>query len=96
MRISKTYLNELKKRGKESRVYRKYQLVGLELAKILEDEKHKSLYIKLAKGGNGETLIRLAKEIREKKAIRKKGAYFMSCLAPAERKALFARTKHGE
>jgi len=74
------YINELKRRAKESRVYKKYQLFGLEIAKVLNDEKHKSLYIKLAKGDSSEKLLRLAKEIAEKKRIKNKGAYFMSCL----------------
>ena len=32
------YIEELKKRKKESRVYKEYQLVGLLIAEILEDE----------------------------------------------------------
>jgi len=76
----KDYLKELKDRGKESRVYRKYQLTGLELAEILGDEKHKSLYIKIAKDNPNENLIGIAKEIAENKEIENKGAYFMSVL----------------
>lgn len=71
------YLKKLKKRGQESRVYKKYQLVGLEIAQILRDEKHKSLYIKLAKGGDNEKLRRLAREVAEKKNVKNRGAYFM-------------------
>ncbi len=74
------YLNELKKRAKESRVYKKHQLFGLEIAQILEDEKHKSLYIKLSKSHNPDELMRLARGVAEKKNIKNKGAYFMSCL----------------
>ncbi len=74
------YIQKLKKRGRESRVYRKYQLIGLEIAQILGDEKHKSLYIKLAKDGSPERLLRLAKEINEKKNVKNKGAYFMSLI----------------
>lgn len=74
------YLNKLKKRGSESKVYKKHQLVGLEIARVLEDEKHKSLYIKLAKDNNQEKLMWLAKEIAEKKNVKNKGAYFMSVL----------------
>ena len=84
MSITTDYLKELKKRSKESRVYRKYQLEGLEIAQILRDESHKSLYIKLAKEGDAESLRRLAKSIAENRNIKRKGAYFMSCvkLAP--------------
>lgn len=78
--IESGYLRKLKRRAAESKAYKKYQLVGLEIAKILEDEKHKSLYIKLAKSGNADRLLLLAKETSEKKGIKNKGAYFMSCL----------------
>lgn len=72
------YLKLLKSRAKESHVYRRYQLIGLEIATILGDEQHKSLYIKLAKERSPEALLRLAKQIAEKKTIRSKGAFFMS------------------
>jgi len=74
------YLKKLRERAKKSHVYRKYQLVGLEIAKILGDEKHKSLYIKMAKEKNAEKLLHLAKEISGKKNVKNRGAYFMSCL----------------
>lgn len=79
------YLEELKKRARESHVYRNYQLIGLEIAHILGDESHKALYIKLAKERNHELLLTLAKTIAEKKSIRNKGAYFMSCLPKIEK-----------
>jgi len=71
------YLKELKKRAKTSRVYYKYQFQGLEIAEILQDKKHKSLYIKLAKEIDGEKLLQIAKTIAENKRIKNKGAYFM-------------------
>ena len=74
------YKELLKKRAKESRVYSSHQLVGLMLAEILKDEKHKSLYIKLAKEYDADKLIKLAKDIAEKKTVKKKGAYFMRIL----------------
>jgi len=74
------YLKELAKRAKESHVYKKHQLVGLEIAEILGDEEHKSLYIKLAKNGDPDTLRRLAKTVAEGRNIKNKGAYFMSLL----------------
>jgi len=80
MIIGNSYLKELRRRAKKSHIYRKYQLIGLEIAQALGDEKHKSLYIKLAKEGNGDKLLRLAKEVAEKKNIRNKGAYFMTTL----------------
>jgi hypothetical protein len=73
----KDYLKELKKRSKESHVYHKYQLEGLEIADILRDRKHKSLYIKLAKELGGEKILKFAKTIAEDKKIKNKGAYFM-------------------
>lgn len=78
--VQKDYLKSLKERGRESRVYRKYQMTGLMLAEILDDNVHKALYIKLAKEHDEEKLIRLAKDIAEKKNIRNKGAYFMRML----------------
>jgi hypothetical protein len=79
-KMQATYMKELKRRGKESHVYRKYQLLGLEISQILRDEKHKSLYIKLAKEKNGDRLLRLAKDIAERKNVKNRGAYFMSLL----------------
>ena len=46
---NKNYLETLKERAKKSRVYKSYQFIGLTIAQLLNDEKHKSLYIKLAK-----------------------------------------------
>lgn len=78
MLSSPDYLKTLKQRAKESRVYKKFQLVGLEIAEILGDEKHKTLYIKLAKEEkNPDSLLDLAKKVAERKNIKNKGAYFM-------------------
>jgi hypothetical protein len=74
------YLTKLKQRAKESRVSRRFQLDGLEIAKILGDEKHRSLYIKLAKEMDPDELRRLAKEVAENKNIKNRGAYFMTLL----------------
>ena len=71
------YLKKLEERGRTSRVYKEYQLVGLMVAEVLGDEKHKSLYIKLAKKYDEQKLIILAKNISERKNIKNKGAYFM-------------------
>lgn len=76
----KNYLEILKERGKQSRVYKKYQLIGLEIAQALNDEKHKSLYIKLAKKHPGDHLLGIAKDVSERKKIKNKGAYFMKVL----------------
>ncbi len=78
--VQKDYLKSLKERGKESRVYKKYQMTGLMLAEILGDSAHKALYIKLAKEHDEEKLVALAKDIAEKKNVRNKGAYFMKML----------------
>lgn len=81
MPLTATYLKKLQQRAKDSHVYRKYQLLGLEIAHILEDEKHKALYIKLAKEHGGDTLMRIAKEVAERRGIKNKGAYFMKIIA---------------
>ena len=80
MAFTDQYLQKLKKRGRESRVYRSYQLVGLEIAQLLGDEKHKALYIKLVKQGDAQRLLGLAKEISQKKNVKNKGAYFMTTM----------------
>jgi hypothetical protein len=77
MPINKDYINLIKERAQKSHVYKKFQLTGLMISQILNDEKHKSLYIKLAKKHNNDDLLRIAKEVAERKRIRNKGAYFM-------------------
>ncbi|MBI2013722.1 MAG: hypothetical protein HYS87_02770 [Candidatus Colwellbacteria bacterium] len=74
------YIDKLKQRAKESKVYTKHQLVGLELAEILDDEEHKSLYMKLAKTHDADRLLKLAKSVAENKKVENKGAYFMRVL----------------
>ncbi|MCX7589346.1 MAG: hypothetical protein N2Z85_00180 [Patescibacteria group bacterium] len=71
------YLEQLKKRKKQSKIYQKYQLTGLILADLLKDKKHKTLYIKLAKQINNDKLIEIAKLIKENEKIKNPGAYFM-------------------
>ena len=80
MAIGKDYLMVVKERGKKSRVYRKYQLTGLMIAEILGDDKHKSLYIKLAKKHSENFLLRMARDVAERKNIKNRGAYFMRLL----------------
>lgn len=77
MPIDKDYLNTLRERTKKVRVHKKFQFTGLAVAQLLNDEKHKSLYIKLAKKYDEQKLIILAKNISERKNIKNKGAYFM-------------------
>ncbi|MEK7657642.1 MAG: hypothetical protein AAB366_00365 [Patescibacteria group bacterium] len=77
---NKDYLKTLKERAKKSRVYKKYQFTGLLIAQLLNDEKHKSLYIKLAKKHSGDHLLSIAKDVSERKKIENKGAYFMKVL----------------
>jgi len=81
---NKEYLKLLKERSKTSRVYKKFQLTGLIIAQLLNDEKHKSLYIKLAKKHDNDKLIALAKDISERKNIKNKGGYFMRILFPSK------------
>jgi len=85
-KTNNAYLKELEKRGKKSKIYTRHQLIGLEIAEILEDEKHKSLYIKLAKEKNPETLLELAKSVAERKKVKNKGAYFMKILKEDSKK----------
>jgi len=82
---SEDYLETLRERSKTSKVYQKHQLVGLEIADILRDQEHKSLYIKLAKERNQQELLSLAKDISERKTVKNKGAYFMKVLHAEKR-----------
>jgi hypothetical protein len=74
------YLRKLKERAKDSRVYQKHQLDGLEIAQILGDEKHKSLYIKLAKEYNANELRSIARSVKENENIKNRGGYFMTII----------------
>ncbi|RJQ30006.1 hypothetical protein C4571_00120 [Candidatus Parcubacteria bacterium] len=94
MALRDDYMEKLKRRGRESRVYKKHQLLGLEIAQLLGDEKHKALYIKLAKE-DGERLLELAKDVSKRRGILKKGAYFMSCIPQSAKRQRFHKTKHG-
>ncbi len=78
--LNNDYLETLRERAKESRAHKKFQFIGVEIAKILDDPKHTALYIKLAKERGEERLMRLAKEVGERKNIKNKGAYFMRIL----------------
>ena len=85
MKDGTDYIKKLRARAIESRAYRKYQVIGLEIAKALNDDAHKALYIKLAKERNGDELLRLAKSIAEKQNIANMGAYFMSCIKQSKK-----------
>ncbi|MDP3956412.1 MAG: hypothetical protein Q8P97_00265 [bacterium] len=75
--VNGSYLKTLRERKAISRVYKKHQLIGLELATLLDDPGHKSFYIKLAKEKNAEMLFSIAKDIAQRRNVRNKGAYFM-------------------
>lgn len=77
---SKEYFEALKKRAKKSKIYKSYQLTGLEIANILEDQEHKSLYIRLAKVYGDQTMMHIAKSVAEREGVKNKGAYFMRML----------------
>lgn len=91
--LKEAYLAELRKRGKESHVYRKYQLIGLEISQILRDERHKALYIKLAKEGSPDRMLALAKDVASRDSVKKKGAYFMAILREEARARIEAAEK---
>ncbi|MCL5012133.1 MAG: hypothetical protein M1320_01790 [Patescibacteria group bacterium] len=78
--IGPDYLDSLKDRASKSHVYRKYQLIGLSLAELLEDDAHKALYIKLAKTIHNDVLLEIAKDVSQRDNIKNKGAYFMRLL----------------
>lgn len=74
------YIETLKKRAKQSKVYSPHQMTGLLIAETLSDPAHKALYIKLAKNGNANELLSLAKDVADRDNIKNKGAYFMRLL----------------
>ncbi len=74
------YVELLKQRAKESKVYSPHQMTGLMLAEILHDPKHKSLYMRLAKKHDNDKLLKLAKDVADRKDIKNMGAYFMKLL----------------
>ena len=74
------YFEELAKRKLESRAYSAHQLAGLEIADILGDREHKSLYIKLAKTHGVQRMLTLAKTVIDKKDVKNPGAYFMNMI----------------
>jgi adenylate kinase len=79
------YLEEFKKRRSQSKAYTNYQVLGLEIAEILNDSEHRSLYIKLAKDNNPNLLLQLAKSVAEKRHVKNRGAYFMKVLEKKRR-----------
>lgn len=88
MDVSKQgYLDVMAKRSKESRAYQKHQAIGLELAEILGDREHKSLYIKLAKNNPANLLLSLAKDVSSRKNIKNHGAYFMRVFSENKNKS---------
>ena len=74
------YLELLKERKGKSRITVPHQLTGLNIAKILKDEKHKSLYMKLAKEHDNDMLIEIAKDVASRRKVKNKGGYFMKVL----------------
>lgn len=72
------YLSELSARRTRSRVRTRHQLIGLLIAETLQDRAHKSLYIKMAKEGDPDTLLALAKDVAERGNVEHPGAYFMT------------------
>jgi hypothetical protein len=75
------YLELLKERSKKSRVYSPHQLTGLLIAEILSDNSHKALYMRLAKKHGADKLLKLAKDVADRKNVMNKGAYFMKLLS---------------
>lgn len=73
-------MKQLKERGKRSKVYSPHQFTGLQVAEILHDETHKSLYIKLAKKHGADILLGLARSVADRRNVKNKGAYFMKLL----------------
>lgn len=91
MDFTDKYLKTLKERQKKSRINREHQLIGLEIAEMLNDGEHKALYMKLAKENNGKEMFDLAKDVSSKKNIKNQGAYFMKMLFHRHKKSKTAK-----
>ncbi len=77
---SNEYMKSIRERSGNMRVGYKHQLIGLEVADLLDDRPHKALYIKLVKKLGEQKILSLAKDVAERKNIKNKGAYFMRML----------------
>jgi len=65
-------------------------MIGLIIAELLHDRPHKSLYIKLAKYGDANRFMEIARDVSERGPVQNKGAYFMTIL---ENHALIPKVK---
>ncbi len=90
------YKELLQKRAKQSKVYSSHQMIGLMIAEALEDQEHKALYIKLAKNGDSDKLLKLAKSVSEKKDVKNRGAYFMRIWQMENKKRKERENLHGK
>ncbi len=86
--INLEYMKTLSERVKKSRVHKPYQSTGLLLAEILEDQDHKALYMKMSRIYDGNELIRIAKDLAERKNVENKGAYFMTLIKKLKEKEI--------
>ena len=50
------------------------------IAELLDDEKHKGLYMRISKTINNQRLLEIAKSVAEKTKVERKGAYFMKII----------------
>ena len=76
-----SYMENLIQKKKDSHIYFKHQDLGFTLSELLNDKKHISLYMKLAKLYEAHYLLGIANDICERKDINNKGAYFMKVLS---------------
>ena len=79
------YLQELAKRGAKKNISQNFQFIGLEVATILRDLPHKSLYIKLAKDIGPDRILSLAKDVVDRRNIKNPAAYFMTLVKNIEK-----------
>lgn len=70
----------IKQRSLTSKAYKDYQAAGVDVAELLNDRKHKALYIRLAKLHGSNKIRNLAKEVCDKPGVLNRGAYLMRLL----------------
>ena len=83
--IPAEYWAALEGKIRKQQVTKPHQLIGLEIADILNDREHRALYIKFAQHYDTDWLLGLAKRVAERPDVRSRGAYFMHILSMKEK-----------
>ncbi len=75
------YLKTLQERAAKRNITQEFQLIGLEIAVVLHDLEHKSIYIKYAKAYGSDKMLALAKDIASRRGVENPAGYFMTVVS---------------